>query len=113
ASADGEELAGESSSADADLVRVYLQQLGRRPLLTKEQEQDLGRRMEETRAELLRLLAELPCARSTLLKLADEVRRGATPAASLILLPDGGELTPQQVKPVLDAFGRIERWHKQ
>jgi RNA polymerase primary sigma factor len=100
-------------AADADLVRVYLQQLGRRPLLTREQEQTLGRRMEETRADLLRLLAELPCARATLLRLADEVRRGATPAASLILLPEGGELTAPRVAPVLDAFARVERWHKQ
>jgi RNA polymerase primary sigma factor len=100
-------------AADADLVRVYLQQLGRRPLLTREQEQTLGRRMEETRAELLRLLAELPCARATLLRLADEVRRGATPAASLILLPEGGELTAPRVAPVLEAFARVERWHKQ
>lgn len=100
-------------TADADLVRVYLQQLGRRPLLTREQEQSLGRRMEETRADLLRLLGELPCARMTLLKLADEVRRGTAPAASLILLPEGGELTPAQVTPVLKAFGRIERWHRE
>jgi RNA polymerase primary sigma factor len=100
-------------AADADLVRVYLQQLGRRPLLTREQEQTLGRRMEETRADLLRLLAELPCARATLLRLADEVRRGATPAASLILLPEGGELTASRVAPVLEAFARVERWHKQ
>ncbi len=103
----------EPVAADADLVRVYLQQLGRRPLLTREQEQDLGRRMEETRAELLRLLAELPCARMTLLRLADEVRRGATPAASLILLPEGGELTAPRVAPVLEAFARVEKWHKQ
>jgi RNA polymerase primary sigma factor len=102
-----------SVAADADLVRVYLQQLGRRPLLTREQEQALGRRMEETRAELLRMLAELPCARATLLRLADEVRRGATPAASLILLPEGGELTAPRVAPVLEAFARIEKWHKQ
>jgi RNA polymerase primary sigma factor len=102
-----------SVAADADLVRVYLQQLGRRPLLTREQEQALGRRMEETRAELLRMLAELPCARATLLRLADEVRRGATPAASLILLPEGGELTAPRVAPVLEAFARVEKWHKQ
>jgi RNA polymerase primary sigma factor len=111
--AEVEETTESTGSADADLVRVYLQQLGRRPLLSREQEQSLGRRMEETRADLLRLLGELPCARMTLLKLADEVRRGTAPAASLILLPEGGELTPAQVTPVLNAFARIERWHRQ
>ena len=92
---------------------VYLQQVGRRALLTKAQEQELGRQMETVRAELLGLLAELPCVRTTLLGLADEVRRGAKPAAELFLLPDGGELTPARVKPVLGAFRRIERLHRE
>src|SRR5205814_3111741 len=41
--------------------------------------------------------------------LADEIRRGAAPAAELILLPDGGELKPEKIDPVLRAFARVHR----
>ena len=57
------------------------------------------------------MLAELPlvpCGLCCLLSLADTVRRGEAPAAELILLPDGGELTPGHVQPVLDALAEID-----
>ena len=48
----------------------------------------------------------IPCAVRTLLALADQVKKGA-PAAELILLPDGGELKPDKIEPVLKAFDKI------
>ena len=39
--------------------------------------------------------------------LATEVKKGKAPAAELILLPDGGELKPESIAPVLKAFDRI------
>jgi hypothetical protein len=35
------------------------------------------------------------------------VRNGNAPAFELILLPDGGELTPEQIEPVVAAFDRM------
>jgi RNA polymerase primary sigma factor len=101
--------AGPVSHEDADLVRMYLSQLGKRPLLTFQQEQEIGRRIEERRADLLTALAALPCALGTLASLADEVRKGRAPAAELVLMPDGGELTPEKAAPTLEAFRRIRR----
>jgi RNA polymerase primary sigma factor len=101
-----------ASSDDVDLVRVYLRHIGRRPLLKAHQEQDIGRRMEVARGEVLRALAQIPGALATLLSLAGQVRAGTAPAAEVILLPDGGELTPARLGPVMDAFaelGRIEQ----
>jgi RNA polymerase primary sigma factor len=92
---------------DVDLVRVYLTHMGRRKLLTAAQEQEIGRRIEAVRGELLAELTAIPAARQTLLSLADDVRRGTVPAAELILLPDGGELKPGAVDPVLRAFARV------
>ena len=56
--------AGPVSHEDADLVRMYLSQLGKRPLLTFAQEQEIGLRIEQRRADLLTALAALPCALS-------------------------------------------------
>lgn len=94
---------------DLDLVRVYLEHIGRRKLLTAKQEQEIGRKIEGARGELLAELATIPAARQTLLSLADAVRDHAVPAAELILLPDGGELKPERIDPVLRAFARVRR----
>jgi RNA polymerase primary sigma factor len=91
---------------DLDLVRVYLKHVGKRRLLKAKEEQQIGERIEKARGELQATLGKIPCAVKTILALADEVRRG-TPAAELILLPDGGELKPANVAPVMRAMGRI------
>jgi RNA polymerase primary sigma factor len=98
---------------EVDLVRVYLKHIGRRKLLTAKQEQEIGRSIEEARGELLAELATIPAARHTVHSLAEEVRTGTAPAAELILLPDGGELTPGKVGPVLRAFARVRRLERQ
>src|SRR5215218_971027 len=101
--------AGPVSHEDADFVRMYLRQLGKHPLLTFAQEQEIGRRMEQRRANLLTALAALPCGIGTIASLAEDVRKGLAPAAELILMPDGGELTPEKVAPALEAFRRMRR----
>ena len=92
---------------ELDLVRVYLKHIGRRKLLTGAQEKEIGRRIEVARSELLAELVMIPAARQTLFALADAVREHSAPAAELILMPDGGELQPDKVAPVLRAFSEM------
>src|SRR5262245_33757331 len=80
--------AGRVAQEDVDLVRVYLNHIGKRKLLKAHEEQEIGRRIETARIDLLNELATIPSARQTLLSLADMVRTGQVPAAELILLPD-------------------------
>jgi RNA polymerase primary sigma factor len=94
--------------AETDPVRVYLQEIGKRRLLTAAQEQELGARIEAARSALLAELPFVPRGLCCLLSLADTVRSGNAPAAELILLPDGGELTPGHVQPVLDALAQVD-----
>ena len=99
--------------AELDLVRVYLRHIGRRKLLTAQREQEIGRNIEVARGEVLAELATIPAAQQTVLSLVDAVRRQAVPAAELILLPDGGELKPENIEPVLRAFARVRRLERQ
>jgi RNA polymerase primary sigma factor len=94
---------------EIDLVRTYLTSIARRKLLTAREEQEIGRRIEVTRGELLAAIGAIPSALQTLVALEEAVKRGDAPAAELILLPDGGELAPEKIEPVLKAFARIRR----
>jgi RNA polymerase primary sigma factor len=94
---------------DLDLVRVYLQHIGRRKLLKAHEEVAIGQRIEKAQHDLAAALGEIPSAMQTLLSLAERIRTKGDPAAELILLPEGGELRPEQIQPVLRAFNRIRR----
>jgi RNA polymerase sigma factor (sigma-70 family) len=107
---DGGELpATGAPEADADLVRTYLTNIARRKLLTAKDEQAIGARIEAARGELLVEMATIPSALQTLVALANGVADGSTPAAELILMPDGGELLPEKIQPVLAAFKKVRR----
>jgi RNA polymerase sigma factor (sigma-70 family) len=94
---------------DADLVRMYLTQVGRRPLLKPEEEAQTGKRLDQARASMIGALTAFPCVIDNLGRLGDLVASGAAPAAALILLPDGGELEAGRVTPVLRAIARARR----
>ena len=94
---------------DLDLVRVYLQHIGRRRLLKAHEEVAIGQRIEKAQRDLAAALGEIPSAMQTLLSLADRIRTKGDPAAELILLPEGGELRDEQIQPVLRAFNRIKK----
>jgi RNA polymerase primary sigma factor len=100
---------GQLGREDIDLVRVYLQHIGRRRLLKAHEEVAIGQRIETAQREQLAALGTMPCAVQTLVALADRIRTKGDPAAELILLPEGGELREDQIAPVLRAFNRIKR----
>jgi RNA polymerase primary sigma factor len=96
-------------AAEADPVRQYLVQIGKTKLLTPAQEVAIGQEIEMARGNLLASLSLIPCAVQSLVGLSELVRADKVPAAELILLPEGGELEPARVAPVLRAFARIAR----
>jgi RNA polymerase sigma factor (sigma-70 family) len=94
---------------DVDLVRVYLQHIGKRKLLKAAEERTIGARIENAQRDLVTTLGDVPSAVQTLVALADRIRIKGDPAAELILLPEGGELKEAHIAPVLKAFARIKR----
>jgi RNA polymerase primary sigma factor len=106
---EAERLPAAAGREDADLVRKYLREVGRRPLLTRDEEVALGRRIDEARGAVIAALAMFPCVIDTLARLANLVRTGRAPAAELVLLPDGGELQAGRIAPVLRAISRACR----
>jgi RNA polymerase primary sigma factor len=105
----GQEAQAGVSREDVDLVRVYLQHIGKRRLLKAHQEREIGERIEVAQRKVVAAMVDIPGAVETLVSLADRIRTKGVPANELILLPEGGELQVEHIEPVLKAFGRVKR----
>ena len=108
-----EEDSAPATAHTEDPVRLYLREIGKVSLLSAQEEVKIGQRIETGQTGLRRALAGVPRAVKALSELADRVRRGELPLDELILLPDGGEPEPDEIKPMLAAFSRIRRLERE
>jgi RNA polymerase primary sigma factor len=106
---EAEEEAAAPARRAEDATQFYLKEIRKVPLLTAAQEVQVGQRIEAARAELQRALATVPIVIRTVSRLGEQVRTREIPADRVLLLPQGGEPTPEAVKPVLGALARIRR----
>ena len=96
-----------------DLVHLYFREIGKTPLLTSEQEVEIGRRIEAGQIEERRALVAIPMALRALLGTGDRLRGKGISGDDVIVLPEGGEVGGKQVKAVLLAFARVRRLDRQ
>jgi RNA polymerase primary sigma factor len=108
-----EEALRPSASPAEDPVRLYLKEIGKVSLLKAEEEVSIGQRIEIGQIALRRALGRVPFATAKLLALVDRVRREEVPLDDVILLPEGGEPTPSEVRSSLAAFARIRRLERE
>ncbi len=106
-----EESAPEGPPPEVELepVRVYLNEIARVRLLTRQQEVDLGRRIETAQRNLLGALAVIPWAVDRLVEFGNRIRRQESEFEELIHFPEGRELDVADALSTLRAFGRIGR----
>jgi RNA polymerase primary sigma factor len=98
-----------SASVGEDPVRLYLKEIGKVPLLKAEEEVAIGQRIEAGQIALRRTLGGIPMATARLGALVDRIRRNEMPLDDVILLPEGGEPKPDEVRPMLAAVARVRR----
>ena len=98
-----------ASSAGEDPVRLYLKEIGKVPLLKAEEEVAIGQRIEAGQIALRRALGGIPMATARLGALVDRIRKKELPLDDMILLPEGGEPKPDEVRPMLAAVARVRR----
>jgi RNA polymerase primary sigma factor len=102
-----------SAPGTEDPVRLYLKEIGKVPLLKAEEEVTIGQRIEAGQIALRRALGGIPLATSKLATRVDRVRREEIPLDDVILLPEGGEPKPDEIKPMLAAVARIRRLQRE
>jgi RNA polymerase primary sigma factor len=90
---DGEEfgdldLAQESSDKTNDPVRMYLREMGTVPLLTREGEIELAKRVERGERNIRKALSRSPLIIREILRMAEDLRRDPAPIREILSLPE-------------------------
>ncbi|HWB87160.1 MAG TPA: RNA polymerase sigma factor RpoD [Bryobacteraceae bacterium] len=94
----------EESIYTDDPVRVYLREMGAVPLLTREGEVDLARRMERGKLRMQKAISRSALVQGVVVDLAEQLRKGQIELESLADLGDVEEGTPADVKIRTDAL---------
>ncbi len=94
-------------------LRLYFEEIGKVHVLTAQQEVSLGRRIEAGQIQLRRALAGIPIATAQLLARVERIRHAELGLDEVIVLPEGGEPKPDEIKPLLAVFTRIRRLERE
>ncbi len=93
----------EESIYTDDPVRVYLREMGAVPLLTREGEVDLARRMERGKLRMQKAISRSAVVQHVVVELTEQLKKGAVELESVADLGDVEEGTPDDVKVRTDA----------
>jgi RNA polymerase primary sigma factor len=110
----GAQQAEESIYTD-DPVRVYLREMGAVPLLTREGEVDLARRMERGKLRMQKAISRSALVQRMVVEIAEQLKRGEIELDSLVDLGDveqGSAADQKRRKEILEQFNLILALHK-
>ena len=93
----------EESIYTDDPVRVYLREMGAVPLLTREGEVDLARRMERGKLRMQKAISRSALVQQVVVDLSEQLKKGAVEIESVADLGDVEEGTPADIKVRQDA----------
>jgi len=105
----GHPIVPEESIYTDDPVRVYLREMGAVPLLTREGEVNLARRMERGKTQMRRAISRSPLAVDLVLALYERARKGEIEIDSLAELGDAEEGTEEKAKRRSQARHKLAR----
>ena len=88
---DAQQQSQEESIYTDDPVRVYLREMGAVPLLTREGEVDLARRMERGKSRMWKAISRNPLTIEKLLAKYEQVKAGEVRLTSVVEISDNGE----------------------
>ncbi len=101
---------GEESIYTDDPVRVYLREMGSVPLLTRQGEVDLARRMERGKLRMQKALSRSPLVQQMVLSMYEAIRKGEIQLEYVADLgdPEGDEAAKEKARQeVMHQFSRV------
>jgi RNA polymerase primary sigma factor len=102
-----------------DPVRMYLREMGSVPLLTREGEIELAKRIERGQRSVNKSLSRSPLIVREVVALADEIRRGALHATDVLLTSNEPAINEEESGPdpetvqLLASLDEIDKLHQQ
>ena len=81
----------------SDPVRMYLREMGTVPLLTKEGEVEIAKRIERGKQQVLKVISRTPTVASSIIRLGDQLKHGQRTIRELIVLHED-EVTDARLK---------------
>ncbi len=109
------EFVQEVSDKTTDPVRMYLREMGTVPLLNREGEIDLAKRIERGQTAVMKVLSRSPLVVSEIIQLAADIQSGAQNVRDILQLPDPpltDEFIDGEGLKLVIAIGEVERNHK-
>ncbi len=107
---------GEFTDKTNDPVRMYLREMGAVPLLTREGEIELARRIERGRRSVSKALSRSPLVIREVLKLGEELENDSISVRDLLVLPDMAAsdetVLAREKNLLLQAVDEIARHHR-
>jgi RNA polymerase primary sigma factor len=95
-----------------DPVRVYLREMGASPLLTREGEVEIAKRIERGQLSAMKALSRSPIVIHQVLAMGDELKRGQRSIKDTVVI-DEEELTEEILQDHVEEFTlRIDQMHK-
>src|ERR1700737_1551272 len=105
----------EESIYTDDPVRVYLREMGAVPLLTREGEVDLARRMERGKLRMQKAISRSALVQRVVVDMADQLKKAAVELEGVVDLGDVEEGSPADIKVRTEAakqLGGVAALHK-
>jgi len=102
------DLGGDFADKTNDPVRMYLREMGTVPLLTREGEIELARRIERGNRAVGKALARSPLAVRGILQFAGEVKTGELEVHEILLIPEASLLDEAEDPHVQEFLAAVE-----
>src|SRR5262249_20133514 len=109
------ELAQDFSDKTNDPVRMYLREMGTVPLLTREGEIELAKRIERGQAAVRKALSRSPLVIRDILAMAETISRDPSVVRDIVSMPDlmvTDEILAEQAAQLLRTIAEIEAHYK-
>ncbi len=98
-----------------DPVRIYLREMGTVPLLTREGEVDIAKRIERGQLRVLKALSRSPIVIRQMLAIAEDLKRGVRPIKEIVVF-DEEEMTEEilqnRVKDITHRIDELQKHYK-
>ncbi|HSC45909.1 MAG TPA: RNA polymerase sigma factor RpoD [Candidatus Acidoferrum sp.] len=109
------ELKADPSEKNSDPVRTYLREMGIVPLLNREREVAIAKRMERGQLRVLKTISRSPIVLDALVKAARDIREGARSIKEIVQIDEEEsdlEQIEEKTRQTLRIIGKIEKLHE-